>query len=221
MNAELRRRFEMAVRVRDFLRAHPTEGAEAAALTHLEQLLGRVDALIALQQDGILASRAATLQRAQLRLTLQSTLLRYLARVGTVAARENPELGAIFRLPHVRITDQAFLTLARAMVQNAAAHKQLLTSRGLSEKLLDEVSAAVGEFEKSLEATRAGRREHVGATADLRAVAAEISEQVLLIDGLVRYRFGDDAMLMGSWASARNVLGPFRSRDEGDASRAA
>jgi hypothetical protein len=78
------------------------------------------------------------------------------------------------------------------------------------------------EFEQTLEATRAGRREHPslrsgqapGASADLQAVAAEIAEQVQLLDGVVRYRFGDDAELMGGWASARNVLGPHRSRVE-------
>jgi len=64
---------------------------------------------------------------------------------------------------------------------------------------------------------RAGRREHVGASADLRAVATEIAEQVRLLDGLVRYRFGDNAELMGAWASARNVLGPFRSKAEPEA----
>jgi hypothetical protein len=42
------------------------------------------------------------------------------------------------------------------------------------------------EFEKTLEATRAGRREHVGAGADLRSVGTEIAEQVRLLDGLVR-----------------------------------
>jgi hypothetical protein len=35
-----------------------------------------------------------------------------------------------------------------------------------------------------------------------------------LLDGLVRYRFGDNAELMGGWASARNVVGPFRSKAE-------
>ena len=59
---------------------------------------------------------------------------------------------------------------------------------------------------------RAERRDHVGASADLQAVTAEITEQVRLLDGLVRYRFGDNAELMGAWASARNVLGPFRPR---------
>jgi len=45
-------------------------------------------------------------------------------------------------------------------------------------------------------------------------VTAEIVEQVRLLDGLVRYRFGDTAELMGAWESARNVLGPFRSKVE-------
>ena len=57
----------------------------------------------------------------------------------------------------------------------------------------------------------------MGASADLDAVASEIVEQVRLLDGLVRYRFGDNAELMGAWSSARNVLGPFRSRSEPDA----
>jgi len=30
----------------------------------------------------------------------------------------------------------------------------------------------------------------------------------------VRYRFGDDAELMGAWGSARNVFGPFRPKAE-------
>jgi len=58
----------------------------------------------------------------------------------------------------------------------------------------------------------------VGASADLKAVVAEIAEQVRLLDGVVKYRFGDNAELMGAWASARNpslrsgrvVLGPFK-----------
>jgi hypothetical protein len=84
----------------------------------------------------------------------------------------------------------------------------------MSEKLLDDLALGLAEFEKTLEATRAGRRDHVGASADLRSVATEIAEQVRLLDGLVRYRFGDNAELMGAWLSARNMLGPFRSHAE-------
>ncbi len=41
---------------------------------------------------------------------------------------------------------------------------------------------------------------------------AEIAEQVQLLDGVVQYRFGDNAELMGAWTSARNVLGPFKAK---------
>jgi hypothetical protein len=34
---------------------------------------------------------------------------------------------------------------------------------------------------------------------------------VRLLDGLVRYRFGDNEELMGAWASARSVFGPPKS----------
>jgi hypothetical protein len=84
--------------------------------------------------------------------------------------------------------------------------------RGMSEQLLSDLAAAIDAFEQTLEATRAGRRDHVGASADLRAVMAEVSEQVKVLDGVVRYRFGDYAGLVGAWASAHSVVGPFRSR---------
>jgi len=79
------------------------------------------------------------------------------------------------------------------------------------------------------EASWAGRHEHaslrsgrssvrapisIGASTELKAVAAEIAERVRVLDGLVRYRFGDNAELMGAWASARNVLGPFKRKGE-------
>src|SRR5947209_4251781 len=73
MNATLRRRLERAVRVRDFIRAHRTDGAgEATALTRLEELVQRADVLAAQQRAGVVATRAATMQREELRHVLQS-----------------------------------------------------------------------------------------------------------------------------------------------------
>jgi hypothetical protein len=40
------------------------------------------------------------------------------------------------------------------------------------------------------------------------------AEQVQLFDEVVQYRFGDDAELMGAWVSARNVLGPFKPKEQ-------
>lgn len=217
MLAVLRRRLEMAERVRDFLQAHRADGiqgGEAAALARLEELLTRAEVLAAQQRAGVLARRGSTELRAEVRRALERQLLKYLSAVGGAAAQENPELGAHFRLPATRATNQAFLTLGRGMLKKATEHQELLVSRGMSEQLLDDLAAALTQFEQTLEATRAARREHVGASADLESVVAEISQQVRLLDGLVRYRFGGDAELMGAWASARNVEGPFRSKAE-------
>ena len=214
MNATLRRRFEMAIRVRDFLRVHPTNGvAEGTALARLEELLKREQVLAAQQRAGVVASRASTEQRAGVRRALQSKLLKYLAAVGAVAAKENIELGAQFRLP-LHASNHAFLTVAQGMLEKATAEKALLVSRGMSETLLDDLAVSIAEFDQTLQASRAGRRDHVGAGADLREVAREIREQVRVLDGLVAYRFGDNAELMAAWASARNVEGPFRSHTE-------
>ena len=45
---------------------------------------------------------------------------------------------------------------------------------------------------------------------------ADISKQLRLLDKVVRYRFGDNAELMGAWESARNVAepGPFNTTNE-------
>jgi len=138
----------------------------------------------------------------------------YLAAVGAVAAKGNTELAPQFQLPPAGASHQVFLTGARGMLEKASAQQELLVSRGMSVTLVDDLATALAQLEKTLEATRAGRRDHVGASADLQAVITEITEQVRVLDGLVRYRFSDNAELMGAWASARDVLGPFRSKSE-------
>ena len=213
MNALLRRRLEMAARVRDFLRAHKTDAVgEGLGLAKLEELIQRAEALVSQQDGGVVVARAATRQRGQLRRALLSKLLLYLRAVGAVAAKENAELAVQFQLPPANASHQALLTVVRGMLEKATAQKDLFVSRGMSPMLLEALAGALGEFEKTLEASREGRRNHVGASADLKAVAAEIKEQVRVLDGLVRFRFGDNAELMAAWASARNVLGPFKSK---------
>lgn len=212
VNAIVRRRLEMAARVRDFLRTHKTDGVgEGLGLAKLEDLITRAETLATQQRGGLVAARAATLQRAEIRDLLTTKLLKYLRAVGAVAAKGNVEFAAHFRLPS-KSSHQAFSTAARGMLETATAQKDVLVGEGMSATLLDDLTAKLAEFEKTLEASRAGRREHVEASADLEAVSVDIAERVRMLDGLVRYRFGDNPALMEGWSSARDVLGPFRSK---------
>ncbi|HKA58309.1 MAG TPA: hypothetical protein VKD28_06820 [Gemmatimonadales bacterium] len=157
MNPLLRRRLEMAIRVRDLLRAHNTDGVgEGLGLGRLEQLIERAQ---------VLAAR----QRAEFRL----------ARGGS---------------------QEAFVMTVRAMLEKAIAQQEQLVKQGMPASLLDDLTAALGEFEKTLDASRAERREHVKVIDDLIAVGEQIDEQIHVLDGLVRFRYRDDADLMTAWA---------------------
>jgi hypothetical protein len=210
MNTVVRRKMEMAARVRDFIRAHPSEGkGYANALAHFEELLARAEALVAQQRGGLIADRASSARRRELRRALHFQLLRHLSGVGLVAGKNRIELASQLKLPRVR-SNLAFLTAAKAMLASAEAEKELLIDQGMSETLLDDLGKAVSEFEAAGEASSAGRRDHVGASADLGTITRQIMEHMSLLDGLVRYRFGKDAELMAAWNSARNVPNPSR-----------
>ena len=218
MNAQLRRRLEMAERVREFLRAHKTDGVgEGLGLAKLEALLQRAEVLAAQQRAGLVAKRSATTRRKELRGTLHRKLLLYLRAVGAVAAKENAELAVEFQMPPSNASHKALITMARGMIEKATPHKELLVQRGMSEQLLDDLAKTVDQFEQTVEASQAAKRAHIGATADLWAVTAEITEQLKVLEGVVRYRFGDNAELMGAWNAARNVLGPFKTKNESEA----
>src|SRR5712672_155850 len=119
MKASLRRRFDMAERVQEFLRAHPPEGTAAAALARLDELLERVRVQGLQQRAGIVEMRSATARRDSVRRELQSKLLLYLSVLASglylsVLAsgmrNEHAELSVTLRLPRRRLPNLAFLT---------------------------------------------------------------------------------------------------------------
>jgi hypothetical protein len=57
--------------------------------------------------------------------------------------------------------------MARGMLEKATVHTDLVVKRGMSETLFTDLAAAIEVCGKTLEATRASRSDHVGASADL------------------------------------------------------
>jgi hypothetical protein len=50
------------------------------------------------------------------------------------------------------------------------------------------------------------RRQHVGATADLKVLGDKIAQVVEVMDGIQRLRFARDPERLAAWESASNVL---------------
>ena len=216
MNRIVRRRLEMAVRVRDFSRAHPSADSNyAPVLGQLEERIARMEVLAKEQQGGFLTARASTARRRALRRRLHHELLRHLVTVAEVAAVEQPGLAERFDLPSGNATNEAFRTVARKMLEQGQAQRELLAKHGLADKLLDDLATAVDEFDASLAGSNEGRRDHVGARADLKAVSDEVMQLIEMLDGLNRYRFGGNAELRAAWESARKVVtGPRPAEEE-------
>src|ERR1051326_6207218 len=73
--------------------------------------------------------------------------------------------------------------------------------------LLEDVSRLVAEFDTASEAARVTRLEHIAARADLEAATTELMEQVKLLNGINRWRFGKDPKLLVEWNAAKHVAG--------------
>ena len=172
--------------------------------------MARAETLITQQRAGQIAVHSATARRLELRRALQVTLLRYLIRVGEAAAKVKPELALQFELPSLTTPRKSFLSSVKAMLQLAETEREFLLSVGLSELALTDLKREVTEYEGTIETANSGRSAHIGATADLDAVSAEIMNLVRILDGLNRYRFRDDSELLAAWSNASRL--PVRVR---------
>ena len=197
----------MAVRVRDFSRTHPsTDASYASVLGRLESSIERMEALAGQQQGGFLSKHSSTVRRQALRRRLHGGLLRHLVTIAQDAAGEDPGLTEMFQLPASNATHKAFQTLARKMLEQGQAQKELLAKHGLADTLLADLSAAVDEFDASVAETNEGLQGHVLARAELDTVSDEVMKLVGMLDGLNRYRFDRDPQLLVAWESAKHVV---------------
>ncbi len=207
MDAKSRRRLEMGTRALDFSRTHPDSSpGYTAALSRLENRLERAEQLAAQQLQGISEVRAATARKQELRRTMREAHLSHLAQAARMAAREVPELAQKLVLRSDVRTYLAFRTAARGMAAEAQNQKEVLVKHGLVESVLDNLTQALDQFDEAVEAGGGGRQSHVGASAELRAVADEIVQVVRVMDGLNRLRFSNDPELLAAWESASNVV---------------
>jgi hypothetical protein len=93
------------------------------------------------------------------------------------------------------------------MLEQARANQDVLVKHGMSATLLDELDAAVKEFDASLAETNDGKQSHVSARAEMKELCDEIMLLVGMLDGYNRYRFHRDPELIVAWESAKRIQG--------------
>jgi hypothetical protein len=206
MHIDIRRKLDMAGRARDFCRTHPGQNpGHAAAIQRLEQLLARAEALAQQQVAGRLAVSNAVMNKEQLRQEIHDTI-GLLAGLALVAGREEPDLAGGIVRPRPKLSHLAYLTRARVVADTCATHRALLARYGMPDSLLTQLGAALDGFEHALQEKHAGRAAHVGARAELEAVAADIMMIIGRLDALNQFYFRNNAEALAAWRSARDVI---------------
>ena len=212
MEAKSRRKIEMGRRALEFCRAYPDESPGYVAIVALlEATLARSTEAAELQRRGFLAVRAATRQKRDLRARMRTAHIDHLASVGQVAAREVPGLERKFVLSPDATTYLAFRTAAQGIAADAQGVKEVLVRHGLVESVLADLDQTLKQFDAAVEQGAEGRRLHVGASAELSALADEIVQVVKVMSGLNRLRFGAGSERFAAWESASSVVATPRS----------
>ena len=209
MNYSIRRKLDMAGRVRDFCRTHPAPGnaGYTAAVARLEELLDRAGALAQQQVSGQLTVSGAVVNKSQLRREVRD-MIGLVAGLARAAAREDPDLSVVIERIPVNVNHQDFLTQARVAETNATANRDLLIRYGMPENVPAELKALLDGFELMINQKHAGRASHVGARADLTAVGNEIMRIVNQLDTLNRFLLRKDAESLAAWKSSRDIAWP-------------
>jgi hypothetical protein len=92
--------------------------------------------------------------------------------------------------------------------------RELFLQHGMSATFLDELTKLVDQYEQVVDQKLAARSAHIGASADLEAVTAELMLVVQLLDRINRVRYRKDRELLAAWRSARDVAWPSAAKPE-------
>ena len=208
MNRRVRSKLEMAQRVREFCRAHPSDDpGYATGIASLEGNLGRAEAIAAREQHGITRSKVARSRRREIRNAIHSQILYYLMKVVDRAVGERPDLVEAIQLPSHSLSYREYAVAVRGILAAAAPEKELLIRLGMSPGLLDQLERMVEDLEAASEIARTSRRDHMGARIDFDVVCDELFKDVRLLGGIYQWKFGSDPQLMAEWEVVRHVPG--------------
>jgi hypothetical protein len=109
------------------------------------------------------------------------------------------------------VATRAFVLKAQAMLADATAAKDVLSSVGLGDSFVADLTQAVADLDSTTENAHAGRNDHVGATGGLPAVVDRCDLDVNILDTFIQLEFANDMQSLTAWRSAKNLAGPFKA----------
>jgi len=202
-----RRRFEMLVRVDGFGRAFAslfTPTSRAAQLFALLRTL--IDAVRAhtvtqLSVEHTAQQKTSSKSFARALLMEQMKDINRLARAMGLAV---PGLDDKFRLPGGD-SDQAWLIAGRTFAQDAVAFRTEFINREMPESFIDDLKAAIADFEQALADRNLSKGTHVAATVNTGETIGQGLDIVQELHAIMRIKLRGDKATLAEWNSANHI----------------
>jgi hypothetical protein len=202
-----RRRYEMFLRVREFIASRaaefPPTTLAGELFTRLNAVINELDAHTTAQASG----RNATLQSSTSKKALRSELRRDLtaiSRTARVMASSTPGLEDKFRAPR-SVSDQTLLATARAFAADAQPLATEFIRRGLPDNFLADLNSDIAEFEQAINQKIQMRESQVAATAAIDSALERGVNIVRELDAIMRNRLANDPASRAAWLSASHT----------------
>jgi hypothetical protein len=205
MNDQERNYYNTFVRIRDFGAAnHDAIKNVAAAVSNFSLVstgVEEIDASGELQTSGAVGNGVV---RKDLALAELRARLRQVNRTARALAVDNPSIVELFRMTYNN-NEQQMLATARAFLTNATPIAQLFIDYGMPAEFIDQLEAAIGNYEQAITQKNAALDKGLGATADIGATIRETLSAVRRLRGIVPNIFAANPQKLAEWKSASHV----------------
>lgn len=202
-----RRRYEMFLRVREFIQSRaaqfPPTTLAGELFTRLNAVIDEMDAHTRAQSS----SQSATLESSTSKAAARDELRRDLEAISRTAramALTTPGLEDKFRYPR-SISDQELLATARAFAADAVPLQAEFLRRGLPDDFLADLNNDIEEFEGVINLKIQKREAQVAATAAIDSTLDSGLNVVRELDAIMRNQLANDSASLAAWMSASHT----------------
>lgn len=189
-----------------FAQAHesawPQDSRARTLFTLVALKSGEIKTFAASQKAGRGQQKGGTRQKEACAITLRA-LVKRLVNTGKQAFKNDPEVGAQFRMPPFNET--ALLIGAKALLPLSTQYATQLQTFDLPADFASTMQAAILAFEGATVVQDTGAQKRSGATRALDEAARVGLAAVRELDPIVVNKFADDAVVLGQWQRASKL----------------
>lgn len=169
----------------------------------LDALVTEIDQLGAQQSEGQGAARSSTQAKGMARIAVRSAM-RAISDTAEALESAHPGISETFRLPRNN-GDEALINAARAFVTSATPLKNEFIQREMPATFIEDLTAAIEEFEEASGSRNLNTSRRVTATAALRDALERGMQVRRELDPIVRNKYRSNPSKLAAWESASRI----------------